>query len=97
MTEIKVLVEGVHEPIENGLVKVSCTTTLIKSDKNIIVDPGAFINRDRLIEAIKNEGLKPEDIETIILTHLHIDHTLNTSLFKNAKVFMRFRGEKYPV
>lgn len=93
MAEVKILVEGLHKPLEDGRVKIGCTTTLIKSDKNIIVDPGAFVNRDKLLEALKSEGLEPEKIETIILTHLHIDHTANISLFENAKVFMRFRGE----
>jgi glyoxylase-like metal-dependent hydrolase (beta-lactamase superfamily II) len=97
MAEVRVLVEGVHKPLENGLVKIGCTTTLIKSDQNIVVDPGSFVNRNMLIAALKNEGLKPEGIEIVILTHLHIDHSLNTGLFPNAKVFMRFRGETvYP-
>lgn len=97
MVEVKILVEGIHEPIEDGRVKIGCTTTLIKSNNNIIVDPGAIINKEKLIESLKNEGLRPEDIEFVILTHLHIDHTFNTSLFENAKVFMRFRGEtNYP-
>lgn len=97
MAVIKVLVEGVHEPIEDDKIKIGCTTTLIKSDENVIVDPGAFSNRFKLIEALNKEGLKPEDIKFIILTHSHLDHIMSASLFENAKVFLRFRGEtNYP-
>jgi len=97
MAEVKVLVEGIHKPLEDGRVNIGCTTTLIKSDKNVVVDPGAFANREKLIEALKNEGLNTDDIEFMVLTHLHLDHTTNISLFKNAKVFMKFRGEtNYP-
>jgi len=96
MAEVKVLVEGVHRQIEEGKFDISCTTVLIKSDKNIIVDPGAFINRGKLLDALKKEGLKPEDINVVILTHLHLDHIVNVSLFSKAKIFLRFISGKYP-
>lgn len=96
MAEVKVLVEGIHQVLDLG-VKISCTTTLIKSDKNIIVDPGSFVNKNNLLKALEKEGLKLEDIDVVILTHTHVDHTTNIFLFNNAKIFMRFRGEtKYP-
>jgi len=97
MVETKILVEGIHEPIEDGKVKIGCTTTLIKSKKNILVDPGVFVNKNALLESLKKEELSPEDIDAVILTHLHIDHTANLSLFEKADIFMRFRGEtSYP-
>lgn len=96
MAEIKVLVEGVHQQIGDGRFEIPCTTALIKSNKNIIVDPGSFVNRNRLLEAMKKEGFKPEDIDTIILTHSHIDHTTNIFLFPKAKIFMKFAPGEYP-
>jgi len=97
MAEVKILIEGVHKIIGDGKMDIGCTTTLIKSDINIIVDPGALINKDRLISALKKEGLGLEDIDAVILTHLHIDHTLNTFLFDKARIFLRFiGGSSYP-
>jgi len=92
MAKVKVLVEGIHKFLGSKL-EISCTTTLIKSDENIIVDPGSFINQEKLLKALEDENLKPEDIQNVILTHSHVDHTTNISLFKNARIFMRFRGE----
>jgi len=94
MAKVKILVEGSHEKVDGGF-NLFCTTTLIKSDKNIIVDPGAFINEKKLLEALKKEGLTPDDIDVVLLTHTHIDHTTNTHLFKNSKITMKFAGGEY--
>ncbi|VVB79952.1 Hydroxyacylglutathione hydrolase [uncultured archaeon] len=97
MAEVKVLVEGVHKFTSEDALDIGCTTTLIKSDINIIVDPGSFVNKEKLISALKEEGLGPEDIGAVILTHLHLDHTANVPLFKDSTIFLRFRGgSKYP-
>ncbi|MCX6742172.1 MAG: MBL fold metallo-hydrolase [Candidatus Pacearchaeota archaeon] len=96
MAEVKVLVEGVHKQIENEKFDIGCTTVLIRSDKNIIVDPGAFVNKDRLLEALKKEGLAPEKIDAVVLTHLHLDHIVNVSLFPKSKVLLKFINGKYP-
>ena len=92
MAAIKVLIEGVHKLNADETVEVFCTTTLIKSDINILVDPGSFINKDNLIKELADEGLKPEDIQAVILTHTHIDHTTNLCFFSHAKIYNRLIG-----
>ena len=84
MAEIKVLIQGyVRE--EEGSEFASSTTSLIKeSELNIIVDPG--MNRELLLESLKKENLSPEDINYVILTHYHLDHSLLAGIFENAKV-----------
>ena len=84
MAEVKVLVKGYAKELKNGWLACS-TSTLIKSDGNLIVfDPGC--NRERLIESLKKEGLKPEDINFVVLSHGHIDHSMLTGMFGNAKI-----------
>ncbi|KKQ27323.1 MAG: hypothetical protein US42_C0011G0061 [Candidatus Magasanikbacteria bacterium GW2011_GWC2_37_14] len=95
MTEVKVLVEGVHEMNADGKMDLGATTTLIKSNINIIVDPGAFVNKDKLLKALKDEGLKTTDIQAVILTHTHIDHTTNIFLFPQAIIYNRFIHSNY--
>ncbi|MBU3940485.1 MAG: MBL fold metallo-hydrolase [Nanoarchaeota archaeon] len=94
MAEVKVLVSGGHEDTDEGL-KIGSTTTLIKTDQNIIVDPGALIDEQKLLDALKKENISPEDIKLVVLTHTHIDHTVNLHLFKNATVYLKFMGS-YP-
>jgi glyoxylase-like metal-dependent hydrolase (beta-lactamase superfamily II) len=43
-------------------------------------------NIDAALAAI---GIKPNDIDTVILTHLHWDHASNNGLFGNAKFYVQ--------
>lgn len=84
MAEVKVLVEGYAKELKNGW-RCSSTTVLIKSDgKLIIFDPGC--NRKRLLKALVKERIKPKDINFVVLSHGHLDHSLLTGMFENAKV-----------
>jgi glyoxylase-like metal-dependent hydrolase (beta-lactamase superfamily II) len=99
MAEVKVLIERIHKFVSDTKMNIGCTTSLIKCDsgKNILVDPGAFLNKEKLLEELKKENLSPEDIYAVILTHLHLDHIVNVNLFPKSKVFLRFRGDsEYP-
>jgi glyoxylase-like metal-dependent hydrolase (beta-lactamase superfamily II) len=37
-------------------------------------------------ELLAEHGLEPEDIDTLILTHLHFDHYMNARLFSRARI-----------
>lgn len=93
MAEVKVLIDGQHEHTDDNMLKISSSVTLIKSDKNIIVDTGGFEDKEKIIAGLKEENLSPDDIDIVILTHLHLDHVVNTYLFNNAKVYCKFRGD----
>lgn len=84
MTKIKVLIEGYAKEIDNGWL-ASSTATLIESDgKRIIIDPGC--NRLKLLTELEKNNLNPSDIDFVILTHNHTDHSLLAGIFENAKV-----------
>lgn len=63
-------------PISLGMVK----TFLIKGEKNILVDTGIEGSEDKIINGLKSNGLQPNDISLIIISHNHTDHT--GSLYK---------------
>jgi len=95
MVEVKVLVEGEHYKREDGKLRIGSTVSLIKTDKNILVDAGSFADKGKILESLKEEGLTPQDIDVVILTHLHLDHVMNVSLFDNARVYCKFKPD-YP-
>ncbi len=96
MAKVKVLIGGIQKKNEDGSMRIGSTVTLIKSDKNIIVDTGSFLEGKEVLRALKEEGLAPEDIGIVVLTHLHLDHTVNTYLFEKAKIYCKFRSDPYP-
>ena len=84
MAELKVLIEG-YARKENNIEVASPSTVLIEdSGLKILVDPGT--NKKLLLEALEKEGLEPEDIDLIFVTHYHLDHVLNIKLFPDKNV-----------
>ncbi len=78
------------------------TSFLIQgSDRNILVDSGvtvedfirhgSFGNRhiQTLPEGLGKLGLKAEDIDTVIQTHLHFDHRSYAPIFKKARFMVQ--------
>lgn len=71
-------------------------------EKNILVDTGApakgtekycpiepISEFQSFEEALGKQGLKPEDIDIVIQTHLHWDHVANTAKCTKAKVIVQ--------
>ena len=51
----------------------------------IIVDPGIVPAPARIIEPLRQLGETSEAITDVVLSHHHLDHTLNAALFPNAR------------
>lgn len=41
---------------------------------------------------LEQAGLQPDDIDTVMLSHLHSDHVYNVSLFRNARYILSREG-----
>ncbi len=88
--------------------KNACYAWFIKGSKpKILVDTGAraatFRKKGALAEidlisvedGLAKLGVTPEDIDIVILTHLHGDHTELSSLYKNAKFIVQKKELEY--
>lgn len=68
---------------------MTSTVTLIEDkDLTILVDTGNFESRDLLVNSLCEIGLSPEDIDVVVLTHLHWDHCLNVDLFNSSHIIV---------
>ncbi len=85
MAEISVLAEGYVEILEGGRLRASPSAVLIEEAGTLVlVDPGA--DRMGLLSGLARQGLSPEDVDLIFVTHTHLDHILNLRLFPEAEV-----------
>jgi len=74
---LDVLVEGYVR-----LPHVAGTVTLVRdADRVIVVDPGMVADRDLILRPLDDLGVRPEDVTDVVLSHHHLDHTLNVALF----------------
>jgi N-acyl homoserine lactone hydrolase len=64
----RALPDGVH-----GMIAWP-NTVLVTGDEPIIVDPGYQTQGDMLVGALATRGLTPDDVRTVVMTHLHPDH-----------------------
>lgn len=84
MTKVKTIIKGYAKEI-NGEEFASSTVTLIQDEGvKALVDPG--MDRAALLESLSKEELKPENINFVIVTHTHLDHSLLAGIFENAKI-----------
>jgi N-acyl homoserine lactone hydrolase len=52
----------------------------------VLIDTGGFRMRTMLIKRFAERGLKPADITDLLLTHSHHDHSVNWTMFPNARI-----------
>jgi glyoxylase-like metal-dependent hydrolase (beta-lactamase superfamily II) len=75
------------------------STYLILGEKKALVDVGPRAGVGGILSALSEARLKPEEVEYIILTHIHIDHAGGTGTIlkslKNARVIVHTRGKQH--
>ena len=90
---IDILVTGVHEEATSSS---NCTvlrphtgavTFIEHVQKKILVDVGGMGTFEEIQEKLAQKKMIPSDIDFIVLTHFHLDHSFNVSQFSNARVF----------
>jgi len=80
------------DPYENN-----CNTYLIRGEVTVLIDPGHSRHVPNLFHQMEGDGISPEEISLIILTHSHPDHFegLEAFLNKPLKIAMNQEEERY--
>jgi glyoxylase-like metal-dependent hydrolase (beta-lactamase superfamily II) len=72
---------------------------LIRSERPCVVEVGTAASARVLHRAVTRLGLAPEDLATIVVTHIHLDHAGGTgdtaALFPNAEIVVHERGARH--
>lgn len=63
---------------------LSSATLVSRNGRRMLVDTSGPQNRRALLDALRARGVAPQDVEAVVLTHLHGDHDGNVGLFPEA-------------
>lgn len=90
---VDVLVTGSLEPT------VRSTCSLVRDGALVaVVDPGLAPSQAAILEPLRALGIAATDVNTVILSHHHPDHTINAALFPAAAVhdhWAVYRGDEW--
>ena len=88
MANLDILTYGFAFVSDQGSLGWSTISLLTVGERHILIDTGPASRRPLLHKAIASHNMDFEDIDTVILTHLHWDHCQNTDLFKHARILV---------
>jgi glyoxylase-like metal-dependent hydrolase (beta-lactamase superfamily II) len=78
---------------------VGSSVVLVRdADALIVVDPGMVRSRSLILDPLAAQGVVPEAVTHVFLSHHHPDHTINVALFPNAEVvdfWARYIGDQW--
>jgi glyoxylase-like metal-dependent hydrolase (beta-lactamase superfamily II) len=99
-----------NPPDRQNRIEIALNCLLIQSNgKNILVDTGIgdkhntkvktrfHMHGGQLRNGLEKFGLSPDDIDIVVLTHLHFDHVGGCTTFENKKAVPVFRNATHLV
>jgi glyoxylase-like metal-dependent hydrolase (beta-lactamase superfamily II) len=74
---------------------------VLKEGKKVLIDPSSSPSVQHVLSGLNKLNIKPEEIDYIIVTHIHLDHAGSVGLLlshcSNAKVIVHNKGAKHLV
>ena len=95
MPTYDILLSGNNLRLRHDFLGISSVTLIHGKKGPILFDTGGFISRFGLLEALASRGMRPADIPTVFLSHLHHDHSHNVDLFPHARFIVGKREWDY--
>jgi glyoxylase-like metal-dependent hydrolase (beta-lactamase superfamily II) len=90
--EIDILVQGYPgKSVCHGGLGWSSVVLLRGHGRIALIDAGSFGMRPILIPRLKARGVSPPEVTDLLLTHSHHDHSVNWTLFKEARIVIGAR------
>jgi glyoxylase-like metal-dependent hydrolase (beta-lactamase superfamily II) len=87
--EITLLFQGFPGRTSRGFLGwSSCVLFRREGERPILYDTLGFNERYTLLARLREAGVAPEEIGTVLLSHFHFDHAVNYPLFPNATFYL---------
>ena len=85
----RVLVQGNCLGFTGGFLGLSSVVLIsIEGQAPILFDTGHHATKAMLIKALAAQGIAPQDVGQVFLSHLHFDHANNVDLFPRAELIV---------
>ena len=94
LVTIDVLLDGHSVRTRQGIVGF-CTVLLVEGQQRTLFDVGHVGRRNVVLEALRQRGLTPDDIDNVVVSHAHWDHAQNLDVFANSKILIHPAERKY--
>jgi glyoxylase-like metal-dependent hydrolase (beta-lactamase superfamily II) len=75
---ISAIDSGYHRPMLDAI------HLMVEGDRAAIIDTGTNHSVPLVLEAMRAKGLRPEQVDYVVLTHVHLDHAGGAGLFMRA-------------
>ncbi len=91
------LKEGLYAYLWKDPYENNCNTYVIDGEVPVLIDPGHSRHVGKTLHQMEEDGLSPERVKLIILTHSHPDHMEGVEAFLNpsAKIAMAKDENRY--
>ena len=90
-----IIVQGNNLSLRGASLGISSVVLVRTPDGPILFDTGAFSYRSWVVKGLADHGLRPADVKTVFLSHLHWDHAHNVDLFPDARIVVSRREWDY--
>lgn len=87
MPKIDLVVQGFTTASDQARLALS-TVCLLRGQRTTVVDAAHYGRRVLITDRLRALGVAPEQVDTLVLTHLHWDHMQNVDLFPNATIYV---------
>lgn len=81
---VKILFPGFSGKLSTGYMGWGTWAYITDGNHKIMLDTGFVGLRKDYPEILSQNGIKAEEIDTVLLTHLHFDHAVNVDQYPNA-------------
>jgi len=90
---ISAIDSGYHRPMLDAI------HLMVEGDRAALIDTGTNSSVPLVLAALRAKGLRPEQVDFVILTHIHLDHAGGAGLFMrefpNATLTVHPRGARH--
>jgi glyoxylase-like metal-dependent hydrolase (beta-lactamase superfamily II) len=103
----KVMWQRKVQPDELNRIRVSCNSVLVRTGKHtVLIETGIgnklseklksiFLPELKLMDSMRDSGIKPEEIDVVVNSHLHFDHCGWNTVYRDGVAVANFPNARY--